>query len=464
MTELHYLTASETSALLRAREISAVEVTQAHLDRIEAVNPQVNAIVTVTAEQALDRAAELDSGPWQGPLHGLPVAHKDLVSTRGVRTTFGSKIFADHVPTTDDLVVKRVRAAGGVMIGKTNTPEFGTGSHTVNEVFGATRNPYDLTKSAGGSSGGAAAALASGMTPLADGSDMGGSLRNPASFCNIVGLRPTPGRVPSKSTTAAWFTLGVSGPMARTVHDLALFLTAIAGPDPSSPLSIREDPAVFGQELDSDVSGLRIAFSPELGGLPVDRETAGVTATAATVLEGLGATVEHADLNLAGADEAFRTYRAWWYLATYGDLQGVGENVRWNVERGRELTGADLATAEKRRTRLWHRVAAFFGTWDYLIAPVSQVPPFPVEDPYVREIDGVPMPDYLTWMRSCYLISVLGVPALSVPCGFTSDGLPVGVQIIGRPWDDLGVLKLGYAFEQATRVGWTRPPLSAPGR
>ncbi|WP_061300284.1 amidase [Herbidospora cretacea] len=464
MTELHYLTASETSALLRAREISAAEVTQAHLDRIEAVNPQVNAIVTVTAERALDRARELDGGPWQGPLHGLPVAHKDLVSTKGVRTTFGSKIFADHVPTTDDLVVRRVRDAGGVMIGKTNTPEFGTGSHTVNEVFGATRNPYDLTKSAGGSSGGAAAALATGMTPLADGSDMGGSLRNPASFCNVAGLRPTPGRVPSKSTTAAWFTLGVSGPMARTVQDLALFLTAVAGPDPSSPLSIQQDPAIFGGSLETDVSGLRIAWSPTLGGLPVDRETARVTAQAAEAFQRLGATVEHADLNLAGADEAFRTYRAWWYAAHYDDLEGVGENVRWNVERGREVTGADLARAEKLRSRLWHRVTGFFGTWDYLIAPVSQVPPFPVEDPFVREVDGIAMPDYLAWMRSCYLISVLGVPALSVPCGFTADGLPVGVQIIGRPWDDLGVLRVGHAFEQVTKAGAVRPPLSAPGR
>ncbi|WP_062434483.1 amidase [Herbidospora daliensis] len=464
MTELHYLTASETSALLRAREISAAEVTQAHLDRIEAVNPQVNAIVTVTAERALDRARELDAGEWQGPLHGLPVAHKDLVSTKGVRTTFGSALFADHVPTVDDLIVRRVRDAGGVMIGKTNTPEFGTGSHTVNEVFGATRNPYDLSRSAGGSSGGAAAALAAGMTALADGSDMGGSLRNPASFCNIVGLRPTPGRVPSKSTTAAWFTLGVSGPMARTVQDLALFLTAIAGPDPGSPLSIREDASVFGGPLSRDVAGLRIAFSPSLGGLPVDPETAAVTATAATVFDDLGATVEHADLNLTGADEAFRTYRAWWYAASYGDLEGVGENVRWNVERGREVSGEDLARAEKLRSRLWHRVNGFFGTWDYLIAPVSQVPPFPVEDPYVRFVDGLQMPDYLAWMRSCYLISVLGVPALSVPCGFTSTGLPVGVQIIGRPWDDLGVLRVGHAFERATTAGAVRPSLSAPGR
>ncbi|WP_062354936.1 amidase [Herbidospora yilanensis] len=464
MTELHYLTASETSALLRAREISAAEVTEAHLDRIEAVNPQVNAIVTVTAEQALDRARELDRGEWRGPLHGLPVAHKDLVSTRGVRTTFGSALFADHVPTVDDLIVRRVRDAGGVMIGKTNTPEFGTGSHTVNEVFGATRNPYDLTKSAGGSSGGAAAALAAGMTPLADGSDMGGSLRNPASFCNVVGLRPTPGRVPSKSTTAAWFTLGVSGPMARTVPDLALFLTAIAGPDASSPLSIREDASIFGGSLETDVSRLRIAFSPTLGGLPVDAETTRVTALAAEAFRGLGATVEHADLNLTGADEAFRTYRAWWYAATYGDLEGVGENVRWNVEKGREVTGDDLATAERLRTRLWHRVNGFFGTWDYLIAPVSQVPPFPVEDPYVRSVDGLQMPDYLAWMRSCYLISVLGVPALSVPCGFTGSGLPVGVQIIGRPWDDLGVIKVGHAFERVTGAGSARPPLSAPGR
>jgi amidase len=461
VTELVELTATEMSALLRERAVSAVELAEAHLRRIDEVGDQVNAIVTLVAEQALDRAGQADAdlarGHWRGPLHGLPVAHKDLVDTAGVRTTYGSRVFAGHVPDQDDLLVRRVRDAGGIMIGKTNTPEFGTGSHTVNEVFGATRNPYDLSKSAGGSSGGAAAALASRMVPLADGSDMGGSLRNPASFCNVAGLRPTPGRVASVSTEAAWYTLSVSGPMARTAADLALFMTAIAGFDPASPYAIREDGSVFAGPLERDFTGARIAFSPDLGGLPVDPETARVTAEAAAVLTGLGAKVEQVGLDLSDAEDAFRIYRSWYYALALGELPEAGPNITWNVEQGRKVTGADLARAERLRTGLFHRMNAFFGEYDFLIAPVSQVPPFPVEDPYVLEIDGTPMPDYLAWMRSCYWISVLHAPAMSVPCGFTSAGLPVGVQIVGRPWADFDVLQLGHAFEQATGT-WRRKP------
>ncbi|GAA3606974.1 amidase [Nonomuraea rosea] len=471
MSELHYLTATELAHLIRTRQVSAVEVLQAHLDRIEQVNPKVNAIVTLVAEQALDAAKAADAagassgagtsgaagasgGP--GPLHGVPVAHKDLVDTANIRTTYGSPLFADHVPTADDLIVERLRAAGSITLGKTNTPEFGTGSHTVNEVFGATRNPYDLSKSAGGSSGGAAAALATGMVPLAGGSDMGGSLRNPASFCNVVGLRPTPGRVPSLSDTNAWYTLGVEGPMARTVEDVALMFGVIAGFDRRSPYSIKE---VFAPEPEEGVAGMRVAWSPDLGGLPVDPRTAAVTATAPAVFERLGAHVEQVELDLSGAEEAFRTYRAWNYALSFGDLTGLGPNTAWNVEQGRKVTGADLARAERARSRLYQRMAVFFDTYDVLIAPVSQVPPFPVEHPHVREVDGEPMPDYLAWMRSAYWISVLHAPAASVPAGFTEDGLPVGVQIVGRPFEDARVLRVARAFEQATEYGLRRPPL-----
>ncbi|GAB2492179.1 amidase [Streptosporangium sandarakinum] len=460
-----YLTAVEMARLLRAREISAVELLEAHLRRIEEVGPRVNAIVTLVAERALREAGEADRdlarGHWRGPLHGLPVAHKDLADTAGIRTTYGSPLFAGHVPAADAPIVRRMRAAGAITVGKTNTPEFGTGSHTVNALFGATRNPYDLSRSAGGSSGGAAAALASGMVALADGSDMGGSLRNPASFCNVVGLRPTPGRVPSTSDAAAWFTLGVPGPMARTVDDLALMMSAVAGFDPASPLSIAESGAVFaGPWGEEDLSGVRIAWSPDLGGLPVDPEIAKVTAEAPRVLEGLGARVEQVDLDLSDAEDAFRIYRAWYYALSYGDLPpgGLGENVRWNVERGREVTGADLARAERLRSGLYRRMNDFFETYDLLVAPVSQVPPFPVEQPYVSEVAGQVMPDYLAWMRSAYWISVLHAPAASVPCGFTSGGLPVGVQFVGRPFADLRVLRLARAFEQATGHGLRRPP------
>ncbi|WP_147942176.1 amidase [Microbispora sp. CSR-4] len=461
MNELADLTATEMAALLRAREVSAVELTEACLRRVEETNPRVNAIVTLTAERALDQAARADEdlrrGLVRGPLHGIPVAHKDLADTAGVRTTYGSRAFADHVPTEDDPLVRRIREAGGIALGKTNTPEFGTGSHTVNEVFGATRNPYDLSKSAGGSSGGAAAALACRMVPLADGSDMGGSLRNPASFCNVAGLRPTPGRVPAKSATAAWYTLSVPGPMARTSGDLALFMSAIAGFDPVSPFSIREDGSAFAGSLDMDLAGVRVAFSPDLGGLPVDPRTAAATARAAETLVALGVEVERVDLDLSAAEEAFRVYRSWFYALNFGDLPDVGPNVAWNVEQGRKVTGADLARAERLRTGLFHRMREFFGRYDFLVAPVSQVPPFPVEQPYVTEVAGVEMPDYLAWMRSCYWISVLHAPAMSVPCGFTPDGLPVGLQIVGRPWADMDVLRLGHAFEQATGFWRTQP-------
>ncbi|MEV0596487.1 amidase [Nonomuraea cavernae] len=456
MSELCYLTAAEMARLVRTRQISAVELLEAHLDRIERVNPRVNAIVTLVAEQALDAAKAADAREPEGPLHGVPVAHKDLASTAGIRTTYGSPLYSGNVPDKDDLIVERLRRAGAITVGKTNTPEFGTGSHTVNEVFGATRNPYDLSRSAGGSSGGAAAALAAGMVPLADGSDMGGSLRNPASFCNVAGLRPTPGRVPAPSEIAAWYTLSVPGPMARTVEDLTLMLEAVAGFDPRSPYSITEG---FRRDPEQGVAGLRVAWSPDLGGLPVDPETAAVTATAPGVFERLGARVEQVDLDLSDADDAFRVYRAWFYALSFGELDGLGPNTAWNVEQGRQVTGADLARAERLRSGLYQRMAGFFDTYDVLIAPVSQVPPFPVEQPHVSEINGVRLPDYLSWMRSAYWISVLHAPAASVPAGFTPSGLPVGVQIVGRPFADATVLRVAHAFEQATRHGERRPPL-----
>ncbi|MCK2220871.1 amidase [Actinomadura sp. ATCC 31491] len=456
MSELHYLSATELARLIRTRQVSAVEVVRACLDRVEEVNPRVNAIVTLVAEQALDAAKEADAREPAGPLHGVPVAHKDLVDTAGIRTTYGSPLYADHVPDRDELIVERLRAAGAISIGKTNTPEFGTGSHTVNEVFGATRNPYDLGRSAGGSSGGAAVALATGMVPLADGSDMGGSLRNPASFCNVVGLRPTPGRVPVISDVNAWYTLSVLGPMARTVEDVTLMFGAIAGFDRRSPYAIKE---VFAPEPEEGVRGMRVAWSPDLGGLPVDPRTAAVTATAPAVFERLGARVEQVELDLSDAEDAFRTYRAWNYALSFGDLDRLGPNTAWNVEQGRKVTGADLARAEQARSRLYQRMAAFFDAYDVLIAPVSQVPPFPVEQPHVGEINGQRMPDYLAWMRSAYWISVLHAPAASVPAGFTPEGLPVGVQIVGAPFADARVLRVARAFEQATGHGLRRPPL-----
>ncbi|WP_121434674.1 amidase [Actinomadura pelletieri] len=468
--EIHFASARDLARRIRARELSAREVVQAHLDQIERTNPRVNAIVTLVAERALEQARAADerlaAGRETGPLHGLPVAHKDTHATAGIRTTFGSPIFADHVPLTDDLVIERIRAAGAITIGKTNVPEFAAGSHTFNPVFGVTRNPYDPTRSAGGSSGGAAAALACGMHPIADGSDMGGSLRNPASFCNVVGFRPSPGRVPSWPVAAGWTTMGVQGPMAREVADAALLLSVLAGPDPRSPIALETPGHVFAGPLDRDVAGLRIAWSPDLGGkVPVDPAVAGVLAPAVMTFEDLGCTVDEACPDLSGADEVFRTLRAWQWDITHGPLLNERRadfktSLAKNIEAGRGLTGADLGRAETLHTALFHRVRKFFERYDALLLPVSQVPPFDAGIEYPAEIAGQPMPDYLEWMRSCFLVSATGSPALSVPAGFTGGGLPVGLQIVGPHHADLSVLRIGHAFEQATRHGTRRPPLA----
>ncbi|MFG2503019.1 amidase [Streptomyces sp. NPDC048441] len=466
-SELVHLTARELAAGLRTRELSAREVVQAHLDRIEQVNGAVNAVVTLVAERALDEAHAADEraahGEPLGPLHGLPIAHKDTHDTRGIRTTYGTPLLADNVPDRDELIVERIRAAGAITIGKTNVPEFAAGSHTVNPVFGATRNPYGLRCSAGGSGGGAAAALACNMHPLADGSDMGGSLRNPASFCNVVGLRPSPGRVPSWPDTDPWSTMAVQGPMARTVGDAALLLSVIAGPDPRSPIALETPGSAFGGSLESDPRGLRIAWSPDLGGaVPVDREVTDVLAPAVRVFADLGCMVEEACPDLSGADEVFRTFRAWQFHLGLGALleteaDRMKPSLVRNVRQGSTLTGIDLARATELHGQLFHRVREFFERYDALVLPTSQVVPFPVELEYPEQVAGVPMDDYLDWMRSAYLVSATGSPALSVPAGFTPGGLPVGLQIVGPHRADLQVLRIGYAFEQATRHGERRP-------
>jgi amidase len=466
--ELCFLTAIEITQRIRARSISCVEVMEAHLLQIERVNPQVNAIVTLAPEQALERAraadAALQRGNDVGPLHGLPVAHKDLVQTKGMRTTFGSPIYADFVPNVDDLIVTRIRNAGAILIGKTNTPEFGAGSQTFNPVFGATRNPYDLSKTCGGSSGGAAVALACGMIPIADGSDTGGSLRNPASFCNVVGFRPSPGRVPSCSDRAAWQTLSVPGPMARTVADAALLLSAMAGPHPCSPIALQKPGAHFRQPLDRDFHGVRVAWSRTASGLPIDPEVTAVLEQARPVLEAIGCIVEETEPDFTGADEAFKVWRAWGYEQKLGELADthrdrLKETILWEIEQGRALTGPQIGRAERLRTALYHRMRRFMQTYEFLALPVVQVPPFPIEQPYVTEINGVPMDTYIDWMRSCYYISITGFPAISVPAGFTRDGLPVGLQLVGRHRNDFGVLQLAHAFEQATGHWRRRPPI-----
>jgi amidase len=467
--DLCFRSATELAAMLQGREISARELLDAHLDRIERLDPRVNAVVTLDADGARAAAdaadAALAAGETVGPLHGLPVAHKDTHSTGGMRTTWGSPLHADTVPLRDELVVARLKAAGAIRIGKTNVPEFAAGSHTFNPLFGATHNPYRHGLSAGGSSGGAAAALAAGFVPLADGSDMGGSLRNPAGFCNVVGLRPTPGRVPTWPAALGWSQLSVQGPLGRTVGDVALQLSVQAGPDRRVPISLSDDPAAFAAPLPTSLSGLRVAWAPDLGGrVTVDPAISSVLASTVAVFESLGAAVEEDCPNLSGADEVFGTLRAWLFEAQYGEISRrhpdkVKESIRWNAEMGAKLTGPDLARAEQAHTKLYERMVEFFERFDVLLAPTTQVLPFPVELEYPTEIAGVEQENYLEWMRSCTLISATGCPALSVPGGFTPDGLPVGLQIIGAPRADRRVLEVGHAFEQATGFWRRRPPL-----
>jgi amidase len=468
--EMCFMTARELAGRIRARELSAREVMAAHLAQIERVNPRVNAIVSqIPPEQALALADAADAavarGAALGPLHGLPVAHKDVTDTAGLRTTYGSPIYRDHVPTQDALIVERLKRAGALTIGKTNVPEFAAGSQTFNPVFGATLNPYDTTKTCGGSSGGAAVALACGMLPIADGSDMGGSLRNPGNFNNVVGLRPSPGRVPSWPSGLAWFPLGVHGPLARTVGDVALLLSAMAGPDARAPLSIEQPASLFEQPLARDFAGARVAWSPTLGGLPVDPRVTAVLESQRHVFSDLGCRVEEATPDLSGAEESFITLRAWSFAVGHAEhlrehRELLKDTLIWNTEEGLKLTGEQVGLAELQHAAVYERTRLFMQDYDFLLCPVNQVPPFDVTTPYPTEINGVQMENYIAWMKSAYYITMTNLPAISVPCGFTPEGLPVGLQIVGRHHDDFGVLQLAHAFEQATQVWRTRPSVA----
>jgi amidase len=464
---LHWWTARDLAGAIRRRELSAREVMSWHLDRITEVNPQINAIVSLRPEAALDEADAADrraaAGEPLGPLHGLPIAIKDLEDTAGIRTTYGSLAFAEHVPTIDSLVVSRLKAAGAIVIGKTNTPEFGVGSHTFNEVFGATRNPWAPDRSAGGSSGGAGAALAAGLIPIADGSDHGGSIRNPASFNNLVGLRPTPGLVPDSGAGDIWDTSSVVGPMARTVGDLALMLTAITAPDVGSPLSYG-DPALFTGELAGDLAGLRVAWCPDVGGLPIEREVLAVLHEARGRLEALGCDVEDVELDLTRADEAFETLRGLAFARGFGPsleaLRGVAkETLIWNVEQGLALDAAAIASAMVAKSEVFTTVAYLMQRFDVLAAPSAQVAPFPVEQEYPTTVAGVPMPHYLGWMRACSRITMSAHPVAAVPAGFTATGLPVGLQLVGRYRGDRRLLEHAAAWEAATGLTGRHPPV-----
>jgi amidase len=465
--ELCFMRAVDMVAAIRAKKLSAREVMQAHLKQINAVNGKVNAMVTLAPEeQLMAQAAAADealaNGKWLGPLHGLPVAVKDLHETKGIRTTYGSPLHKDNVPGFDCRVVQREKEAGAIVMGKSNVPEFGLGSQTFNPVFGATRNPFDLTKTCGGSTGGGSVAVACGMAPLADGSDIGGSLRNPPNFCNVVGIRTSPGRVSNVPTNLGWFTLSVPGPVARNVTDCAYFLSVLAGFDHHSPISIDQTGDQFAQPLGSrSFKGVRVAMFRDMG-LPWEPEVKSAVQAQRKVFESLGCIVEDAEPDFSDANECFVAWRHWSTELAFGDLLAthggqLNEYIHWHVEEGRRLTGPYLSRVEVKRTALFQRLCGFKGGYDFFVLPVSQVLPFDVNTHYPTEIAGVKMENYIAWMKSAYYISAAGNPAMSVPCAFSAGGLPIGMQIVGRHHDDWGVLQLGYAFEQATNIGNRRP-------
>lgn len=452
-------TARHQADAVRRKDISARELLDLHLARITERNPQLNAVVSLDEERARESAGRADEalarGAEVGPLHGLPFAFKDTHAAAGWRTTFGSPLFEDFVPDRDELIVERIRGAGVTVIGKTNVPEFAAGSHTFNTIFGTTLNPVDPTRSAGGSSGGAACALASGMVPLAEGSDMGGSLRNPASFCGVVGLRPSLGRVPQWPLYNQWETTSVGGPMARNVGDLALLLSVIAGPDPRAPHALGDPGSAFTDPTPASLAGLRVALSTDFGGaFEVDTEVADVVASAASVF---GA-VDDIHPSLDEAEGTFRTLRAWHFQAMFGDLlaahpDAFKPSLADNIRAGERLTGADVARAYRDRTTLSDRMREFFAPdgqgYDVLVLPAAQVPPFPADQEYPADINGRPQATYLDWMRACYLITVTGCPAISVPFGRTRDGLPVGIQIVAAHGRDRFLLEVAAAVEAA---------------
>ncbi|MFJ6001736.1 amidase [Arthrobacter sp. NPDC092385] len=462
-TALSDLSAVELTGAIRRRELSAREALEAHFDRIDAVNGTINAVITEDRQGAAALADAADdltaSGADLPPLHGLPMTHKDTHNTRGLRTTQGSRVIRDFVPTFDDLIIGRLKKAGVVTTGKTNVPEFAAGAHTFNELFGTTVNPYDTSLSAGGSSGGVAASIAARIQPLGDGSDMGGSLRNPASFCNIVGYRPSIGVVPSLPTRNAWAWLNRNGLMARDVEDIALGMTAIAGADPAVPYPYPV-PGSFGSSLQRDLTGLRIGWSSDFGlGVPVDREVLRVLEGQLQVFIDLGAIVEEAAPDLRGADQVFGTTRAFDFVLGLGDLvkkhgDAIKPEIRWNVEQGLRLTAQDMIDAALARTRLDTSVRRYFGKYDVFASPTAQVLPFDASERYPTSVNGVEFETYLDWMRSATLVSATGLPAVSVPAGFSDDGLPVGLQLAMPHGSDVELLQVAYAFEQAT--GWAK--------
>ncbi len=460
-SEIAFLSATELRRLMGRRKLSPVEVVRACLDQVEQHNRTVNAVVTLNPA-ALEQARQLEdrtSPGDEGLLYGLPVGIKDVTPTAGLRTTYGSALYSDHIPAQDALVVQRLKRAGAILLGKTNVPEFAAGGNTCNEIFGPTRNPWDPQRTAGGSTGGGAAALATGMIALAEGTDLGGSLRMPASFCGVVGLRPSPGLVPTVPSEHLWDTLQVSGGLARTVEDVALFLQATAGPSPLCPLSQPVAGRDFVAAAQAGIpTGLRLAYCPDIARIGIDPEVESVCRKAAFEMAQAGVSVQESDLDLSFARSAFLALRGYWMVAHHqrriGLLDQLGSNLAGNIRAGLELDAQQLGKAEQDRSRLWQVMAGFFEKFDHLLTPCMAVPPFPVDQNYPENIAGKAMKTYVDWFAPTFLLSLTALPVASVPCGLDSHGLPVGLQIVGPPMGEEKVLALARQVQEARPVQW----------
>ncbi|MCG7521223.1 amidase [Ruegeria sp. Ofav3-42] len=457
--DLSQKTATALLADLSARRVSAADLMRATLDQIAAVNGPLNAIVALRdPDDLMAEARALDAGPWTGPLHGLPIAVKDLVNVAGIVSSQGSPLFRDHVPTEDDLIAARMRAAGAILIGKTNTPEFGLGSHTFNPVYGATRNPYDHSRTCGGSSGGAAVALATGMVALADGSDMMGSLRNPAAWNNVYGFRPSWGRVPPEPAGDVFLhQLSTLGPMARCPEDLGVLLDVISGPDPRQPLAV-PSPAVSPVQA-AELSGMRIGWLGDWGGaFPYDDGIREVCEDALSVFAQLGAQVEHVapPFDAESMFDSWATLRSWNVAASLAPMAEhraqLKDTAQWELDRGQALTAMQVHLASVVRSDWFRRAAEIFRDYDALVLPSAQVWPFEIETPFPTEIAGKTMDTYHRWMQVVVPVSLIGSPCLSVPAGFGAGGLPMGMQVFGPRGADARILSVGAAYHAAT--GW----------
>ncbi len=461
---MNRLPARELARLVREKQASPVEILDAHFAAIDRANPAVNAMVTVALEQAREAArvaeAAVMHGEALGLLHGVPAGIKDITPTAGIRTTWGSPLFADHVPAEDAEVVRRIKRAGGIVIGKTNTPEFAAGGNTVNRVFGATRNPWDLRLSASGSTGGGAAALAAAMIPLAEGTDFGGSVRTPAAFCGVVGLRTTAGLVPRQPITLPWHDQSVTGPMARDVADCALFLDAMTGFSVVSPLSVPPawESAYAIVERADDLRGVRLAYAPAIGPTGIDPEVARLCREATFALERHGASIEELAFDLSDGCDAFATLRGEAmvgnHLARLDKLGELNANLAGNIRLGLSMQTVDIARAEHKRAEIWHRWRALFERHDLLLTPTAPVLPFPVEQNYPTEIAGRKLKNYMDWLAQTFLVSLAGLPAASVPAGLSASRLPVGLQIVGPRLSEPRILACAKFVERDHPVGW----------